>query len=80
MNDDEVTVRQLTEEEQAELSQRVRFLPRLTREGPGVWSFMFRPTRQSTACITSALPEVLGAILPVWRAVRARERASGTDD
>jgi hypothetical protein len=77
---DKVTVRQLTEEERVELSRKVRHFPRLTRVSRGKWRLVFRPTRQSTACVVGSLHSVLSCIVPVRQAIRARDRASGTDD
>jgi hypothetical protein len=78
---DKVTVRKLTEEERVELSRKVRHFPRLTRVSRGKWTLVFRPTRQSTACVTGSLHSVLSCIVPVRQAIRAREqRASGADD
>jgi hypothetical protein len=70
---DKVTVRQLSEEEQVELSRKVRHFPRLTRVSRGKWTLVFRPTRRSTACVTGSLPSVLSCIAPIRQAIRVRE-------
>jgi hypothetical protein len=76
---DRVTVRQLTDKERVELAKKARRFPRLTRASRGKWTLLFRPTRQSTACVTGSLHSVLSCIVPIRQAVRAREAKEKPD-